>query len=85
MASAFTGEARDQLFVGRLERGTSVPALVSNLIAERTDDDPQLGVLTRAESFRGWGPLMLEQELGRMFGSSQLRSLADIGRIRGGN
>ena len=78
----FTGEARDQLFVGRLERGTSVAALVRNLVAERTDDDPQLGVLTPAESFRGWRPLVLEQELGRMFGSSELRPLADIGRIR---
>ena len=78
----FTGEARDRLFVGRLERGTSVSALVRNLIAERTDDDPQLGVLTRADSFRGWGPLLLEQELGRMFGPSELRPLTDIGRIR---
>jgi hypothetical protein len=78
----FTQEVRDQLFVGRLERGTSVPALVSNLMAERTDDDPQLGVLTRSESFRGWGPLMLEQELARMFGSSELRPLTDIGHIR---
>jgi hypothetical protein len=78
----FTREPRDQLFVGRLERGTSVPTLVRNLVAERTDDDPQLGVLTRAENFRGWGPLMVEQELGRMFGSSELRPLTDIGRIR---
>jgi hypothetical protein len=78
----FTKEARARLFVGRLERGTSVPALVGNLIAERTDDDPQLGVLTRADGFRGWGPLLLEQELSRMFGSSELRTLADIGRIR---
>ncbi len=78
----FTRRAREQLFVGRLERGTSVPALVRNLIAERTDDDPQLGVMTRAESFRGWRPLVLEQELGRMFGPSELRPLADIGRIR---
>lgn len=78
----FTGEARDRLFVGRLERGTSVPALVRNLIGERTDDDPQLGVITRADSFRGWSPLLLEQELGRMFGPSELRPLTDIGRIR---
>lgn len=49
----FTREARGQLFVGRLERGTSVPALVRNLVAGRTDDDPQLGVLTSADSFRG--------------------------------
>jgi hypothetical protein len=81
----FTREARDQLFVGRLERNTSVPALVRNLIAGQTDDDPQLGVLTSAGSFRGWRPLMLEQELARMFGSSELRGLADIGRIRGVN
>ena len=54
----FTREARDQLFVGRLERSTSVPALVRNLIAGQTDDDPQLGVLTSADSFRGWRPLM---------------------------
>jgi hypothetical protein len=79
----FTGEARDQLFVGRLERTTSVPALVRNLIEGWTDDDPQLGVLTRLETFRGWRPLMLEQELGRMFGSSELCALAEIGRIRG--
>ena len=79
----FTREARDQLFVGRLERSTSVPALVHNLVAGRTDDDSQLGVLTSAESFRGWRPLMLEHELGRMFGSSELRALADVGRIRG--
>jgi hypothetical protein len=79
----FTREARDQLFVGRLERSTSVPALVRNLIAGQTDDDPQLGVLTSADSFRGWRPLMLEQELARMFGSSELRGLTDIGRIRG--
>ena len=70
----FTREARDQLFVGRLERSTSVPALVRNLVAGRTDDDPQLGVLTSADSFRGWRPLMLEHELGRMFGSSELRA-----------
>jgi hypothetical protein len=78
----FTGEARDQLFVGRLGRGTSVPALVRNLIAGRTDDDPQLGIRTRVESFRGWRSLMVEQELSRMFGASELRALADIGRIR---
>lgn len=78
----FTGETRDRLFVGRLERSTSIPALVRNLIAERTDDDPQLGVLTRADSFRGWGPLLLEQELSRTFGPSELRPLADIGHIR---
>ena len=78
----FTGEARDRLFVGRLGRSTSVPALVRNLVAERTDDDPQFGVLTRADSFRGWRPLLLEQELSRMFGPSELRPLADIGRIR---
>jgi hypothetical protein len=63
----FTREARDQLFVGRLARGSSVPALVRNLVAERTDDDPQLGAMTRAEAFRGWGPFVLEQELSRMF------------------
>jgi len=78
----FTREARDQLFVGRLERSTSVPALVRNLVAGRADGDPQLGVLTSAQSFRGWRPLILEQELGRMFGSSELRALADVGRIR---
>jgi hypothetical protein len=81
----FTREAREQLFVGRLERGTSVPALVRNLIAGRTDDDPQLGVMTGAESFRGWRPLVLEQELGRMFGYSELRPLTNIGRIRSVN
>ena len=78
----FTREPPDQLFVGRLERSTPVPVLVRNLLAGRTDDDPQLGVLTSADSFRGWRPLMLEQELGRMFGSSELRALGDIGRIR---
>jgi hypothetical protein len=81
----FTREGRDQLFVGRLERSTSVPALVRNLIAGQTDDDPQLGVLTSADSFRGWRPLMLEQELARMFGSSELRALTDVGRIRAVN
>jgi hypothetical protein len=79
----FARKAQDELFVGRLERSTSVPALVRNLIAGQTDDDPQLGVLTSADSFRGWRPLLLEQQLGRMFGSAELRALADIGRIRG--
>jgi hypothetical protein len=78
----FSREVSEQLFVARLERGTTIPKLVGNLIARRADDDSYLGVLTHADSFRGWRPLVLEQELGRMFGSSELRTLADVGRVR---
>ena len=47
----FTGEMREQLFLGRLERDTSVPVLARNLIAEHAGDDPRLGVMAHADTF----------------------------------
>jgi hypothetical protein len=78
----FSKERAAELFVGRLQRGTSVPALVDNLVARRASPDAQLGALTSSETFRGWKPFILEEELSRAFGSSELRALGEIGTIR---
>jgi hypothetical protein len=78
----FGSEPPRQLFVGRLDQGTSVSMLVRNLIAHRAADDPYLGALVAADAFRGWRPFVLEQELAGVFGTSELRPLADIGRVR---
>jgi len=78
----FGSHAPDQLFVARVERDTSIPALVENLVAHRAADDPHLGVLTTAHDFRGWGRFIVERNLARMFESSDMRAIADIGRVR---
>ena len=78
----FGGHPVDQLFVGRIERDTSIRALVENLVAHRAADDPHLGVLTTAHDFRGWGRFIVERNLARMFESSDMRAIADIGRVR---
>jgi hypothetical protein len=78
----FGAEAQEQLVVGRLDRDTSVDALVENVIARRQADDPHLGALTPAESFRGWRRFVVEREIAAMFESSDVRPLAMIGNVR---
>jgi hypothetical protein len=78
----FGAHPPDQLFVGRIERDTSIAALVENLVAHRAADDPHLGVFTTAHDFRGWGRFIVERNLARMFESSDMRAIADIGRVR---
>jgi hypothetical protein len=78
----FRREPSDQLFVGRLESGTPRSRLAQNLLEFKTADDPQLGVLTAADTFRGWRQLIREREVAELFGSYELRGLSDIGSIR---
>lgn len=78
----FGSQMPDELFVGRLDRGTSIPALVENLLAHRVADDPHLGALTPAGGFRGWRRFAVERELAAIFDSSDLRPLAEIGSVR---
>ena len=78
----FGREPTDQLFVGRLEQSSVIRVLVRNLIGQCAADDPHQGALVTANVFRGWRPFILEHELAQVFGSYQMRRLADIGQVR---
>ncbi|MGH7485958.1 MAG: hypothetical protein ACREMY_10225, partial [bacterium] len=61
--------------------GTRVRELVSNLIARIQSEDPRLGTLVAASSFRGWHKLANEQEVAQLFGGYELHALQDIAEI----